>query len=253
MTEHSEFEHQRLNKDEFKLFNEELYSTISCVVADLLWHKHGVEGKCPKCNHDTKGGGWLYGNLISECGVLSMEPNDDVSCQFKNPPSGKDFALTLLMSSDSYHEALRNVNFGSFDKKTLFYILNYVAPEYGSIEGADDTDSFQIERIDSFYKDGGHWIDRIWHVLHSYGSYTLPMADILKNPSGHNIFEVVSLILDNTVEEGMNMGSWKPPNESEVLSIIKNMPQVNSVESLFKYSKNLGLDYFYQHPREEHL
>ena len=107
MTEHSEFEHQRLNKDEFKLFNEELYSTISCVVADLLWHKYGVEGKCPKCNHDTKGGGWLYGNLISECGVLSMEPNDDVSCQFKNPPSGKDFALTLLMSSDSYHEAHR--------------------------------------------------------------------------------------------------------------------------------------------------
>jgi len=213
MTRHQAGEKTGLSENQLELLNNELFSSLSCIITDI-YHT---------------GGGEVGFELLSECGTGWVEIPGD------NPLT--DVMNVALLSSD-YVNILCNQTFGSFDKKTLLYVLNMAAPKYGS-----SSDSYTITQIITSKEPGNIQITDLMFTLHPYGDYTLNhQPAFFKKTSEHTLYEVVSTILESIIDEdNMDMGAWKAPSASEVASISDDCPIVGSTKALLEYGKKLTL------------
>ena len=211
MSLHHSSETLGISESELGFLNNELFKATSCAIFDSYY----------------TGGGSIYFELFSECGVGALKiPGERI-------PS-VDEIVAAVSNSDEYREVLRNVEIGSFDKKSLQYVLNVFAL------GADE-DSYMINQIKTVDTPRGIEILVVMMTLYEYGDYFLDqLPETIKRASDYSIYEVVSSILNRTVD-GLDMGSWRQPNEIEVSSLLESRPIVASAKELIDYGKMLGL------------
>ena len=201
----------RLNYDDryLNLLNKKLFHSSSCIVTDA-YHAGDRSVNFELFSECGKGEGNIPGDQI---------PSDDV--------------VNAVLQSNEYENYLRNTTIWSFEKKTIFYVLNIAAPRSG------DSDNYSIKQIETHNHGGNVKITDIF--FSTGGDYTLAEETIntFKMLCKPSLYEVVSMILESIIDETLDMGEWEHPNEEEVMCYANEYPKVQSAKALADYGKKL--------------